>query len=259
MRRVLVLNPNTSESVTGLLRQHATAMAMRSASAAGPVEVHAVTARLGAPYIACESSYAVAGHAVLDAWAAAQEQGPFHAVLIGCFGDPGLHALREASPVPVIGLAEAAFGEAAAMGRFAVVTGGERWRPMLQRLASGLGHEQALAGIHTVAPSGAELARDPEGARELLRAACVEAARRFGADAVILGGAGLAGQAAALRAHLPVPLVDSVEAGLSWLLAAAQAVPSVPPGVQPSGLAWTGVSPEMARLATRAGPQDLPR
>lgn len=252
LRRVLVLNPNTSESVTALLLRHATAMASPSASDAGPVMVHGVTARLGAPYIACESSYAVAGHAVLDAWAAVQDEGPFHAVLIGCFGDPGLHALRDSCPVPVIGLAEAAFGEAAAIGRFAVVTGGERWRPMLQRLALSLGHEQSLAGIHTVAPSGAELARDPEGARELLREACVEAARRFGVDAVILGGAGLAGQAAALRPQLPVPLVDSVEAGLSWLLAAAQTMPPVPPAGRASGLSWKGVSPEMVRLAQEA-------
>lgn len=261
MRRALVLNPNTSESVTALLLRHAQAQA-RAGSAgpdASPVDIHAITARLGAPYIACESSYAVAGHAVLDAWAAAQGEGPFHAVLIGCFGDPGLHALRDASPVPVIGLAEAAFGEAAAIGRFAVVTGGERWRPMLQRLAVGLGHGAALAGIHTVAPSGAELARDPEGARVLLRDACLEAARRFKADAVILGGAGLAGQAAALRPELPVPLVDSVEAGVAWLLAAARAAPQPPPAVQPSGLVWKGVSPEMTQLAVAPGQSVLPR
>jgi len=53
----------------------------------------------------------------------------------GLIGDPGLLALRESSPAPVSGLAEAAFMDAARHGRFAIVTGGARWAPMLQRLA----------------------------------------------------------------------------------------------------------------------------
>ena len=64
------------------------------------------------------------------------------------------------------------------------MTGGERWRPMLGRLASSLGCSASLAGIHTVAPTGAQLAEDPAGARALLAEACREAALRFQAQAV---------------------------------------------------------------------------
>lgn len=71
-------------------------------------------------------------------------------MLIGCFGDPGLLALRESSPVPVTGLAEAAFIEASRHGRFAIVTGGARWGPMLQRLAQALGQAAALAEMATL-------------------------------------------------------------------------------------------------------------
>ena len=141
------------------------------------MRVRTVTARFGSPYISDEASYAVAAHAVIDAWTAARTQSIPDAVLIGCFGDPGIFALRELADVPVMGLAEAAFAEAARHGRFAVVTGGERWRPMLSRLAPALGFSHALAGIHTVSPTGAQLAADPEGARALLAHACAEAAR----------------------------------------------------------------------------------
>ncbi|RYF68991.1 MAG: Asp/Glu racemase, partial [Comamonadaceae bacterium] len=133
--RLLVINPNTSASVSALL--HARLRAVCPAHVAFEV----VTARLGAPYIASESSFAVAGHATLDAWAAATHgagAGPereFDAVLIGCFGDPGLLALRECSAAPVTGLAEAAFRQAAARGPFAIVTGGAAWAPMLRRHA----------------------------------------------------------------------------------------------------------------------------
>jgi len=211
-RELLVINPNTTEAVTRLLREHV------QAEAGGQATVRAVTARFGAPYIADEASYAVAGHAVLDAWQAAAFDGP---VLIGCFGDPGLFALRECSGAPVAGLAEASFEEAAAYGRFAVVTGGTRWEPMLRRLAQALGFDAHLAGIHTVAPTGAQLAADLQGAHALLAQACRDAAQRFDARAIIVGGAALAGMAEVLQPRCPVPLIDSVRAGARRLLARA--------------------------------------
>ena len=222
MRRLLVINPNTSSAVTALLQLHA----QKTAGEGTCVDTR--TARFGAPYISSEASYAVAGHAVLDAWADAQAAesaaqsgtpgGPYSAILIACFGDPGLLALRECSTVPVTGLAEASFVQAARSGRFAIVTGGARWKPMLERLAHTLGFNEQLAGIQTVEQSGAELARDPTAAHAILAAACNEAASRFGAQVVILGGAGLAGMARAIAPLVTVPLIDSVDAGVRYAL-----------------------------------------
>jgi Asp/Glu/hydantoin racemase len=246
-RTLLVINPNTSCSVTSLLQQHVQAET-------GPDwKVRAVTARFGATYIADEASYAVAGHATLDAWAAALAMSGTapDAVLVGCFGDPGLLALRESSPAPVTGLAEAAFIEAARHGRFAIVTGGARWAPMLQRLAQALGFEDALAGIHTVAPTGAQLAADPEGARALLAQACKDAVERFEVDAVILGGAALAGFAADLQPLVARPLIDSVRAGARW---AMQAPANDQARAQPGfDVHWQHVAAELAALGLHRG------
>lgn len=246
MRSLLVINPNTSESVTTLLRTHVQ-------MAVGPhIEVQAVTARMGAPYISDEASYAIAAHAGLDVWAHALATGARpDAVLLGCFGDPGLHALRESSPVPVSGLAEAAFAQAAAYGRFAVVTGGERWRAMLLRLAQALGHGDALALVHTVAPTGAELAADPVAAQDLLAHACAHAARASGAKAVILGGAGLAGMAAQIAPKLEVPVIDSVVSGGLW---ARVATGSPGGGLRARAgfnMPLAGVSPELMALGPK--------
>lgn len=247
MRQLLVINPNTSSSVSALLQAHVQ-------QAAGlHVSVRTVTARFGSPYIADEASYAVAAHATLDAWARdlSTAQSPPDAVLIGCFGDPGLMALRESSPVPVTGLAEAAFIEAARHGRYAIVTGGMRWGSMLQRLAQALGQAQQLAGIHTVAPTGAQLAADPVAARALLAQACRDAYRQLGVQAVILGGAGLAGMAGAVQAEVPIPVIDSVVAGAQWALRSAPLPPErSTPGFD---VAWQGLSPEMAALGLPPG------
>jgi len=242
MRQLLVINPNTSAGVSALLQTHAQ-------HAAGPqVQVRTVTARFGAPYIACEASYLVAGHATLDAWATALAQEAYYpdAVLIGCFGDPGLLALRETSRAPVTGLAEAAFREAAEHGRFAIVTGGARWQTMLQRLANSLGYGSALGGIHTVAPTGAQLATDPLGAQTLLTQACQNAVRDLKVQAVILGGAGLAGLAAAIQPHVDVPVIDSVLAGTRQALRAG-AIAS-PGATGRFDVRWQGVSAELAAL-----------
>lgn len=248
--RLLIINPNTTAAITSLLGAHAR-------QGAGPdVQIDAVTARFGAPYIACEATYAVAGHAVLDTWACALAAGstPPDAVLIGCFGDPGLLALRESSRAPVTGLAEAAFLEAARYGPFAIVTGGQRWKPMLERLAHQLGYGHLLQGIHTVAPTGAQLAQDPVAARSLLCNACQQAARDFKVNAVILGGAGLAGMAAAVQADVEVPVIDSVLAGVRQALLRAEQKSRLETALSSRfDACWQGVSAEMVRLGLPAG------
>ena len=268
--RLLILNPNTSPSVTTKLLGHAQAhLAGRSAggqasgTAGGPVSapvtLASATAQLGASYIASEASYAIAAHAALDAWARfSQAGGQADAVLLGCFGDPGVAALRELTGLPVIGLAEAALRQAARHGRVAIVTGGVAWVPMLQRLARSVGLGQALVAVHAVAPSGAELAADPAAALALLAHACRNAAQ--GADALILGGAGLAGLAAPLAAVLAaqpagalgLPLIDSSSAGLDWLLDEAWNDLRQPPapGSQPL---WTGLQPALHQTLGRTG------
>lgn len=209
-KRLLIINPNTSVSVTTLLTDFA------SKNVAEDVVITSTTAPFGAPYIDSEASYAVAAHATLEVMKTAllDDKTAPQSILIACFGDPGLLALRESTEIPITGLAEAAFIEAAKFGRFAIVTGGARWKPMLERHAHMLRFDVALAGIHTVQPSGLQLAQDPEAAKILLAEACKTALRDFNAQAVILGGAGLAGMAASIQSQLDAPIIDSVTAGV---------------------------------------------
>jgi len=200
--RLVLLNPNTTESMTDLILNEVRKTAQPT------TELVAVTARFGCRYVATRTSYAIAGHAVLDAYA---EHGrDADAVLLACFGDPALFALKELARQPVIGMAEASCLAAAALGgRFAIVTGGERWGPMLREFVTSLGMIERLAHVETVAPTGADIARDPDGSLSLLADACCRCVEKYGADSVILGGAGLAGIAARIADRVPVPLVDS--------------------------------------------------
>jgi Asp/Glu/hydantoin racemase len=211
---ILLINPNTTASITDLVASHARALA-------GPgVEIRAVTGRFGARYIASRAASAIAGHAALDALAEHQEG--CDAVLLACFGDPGLLALKELSPVPVVGMAEASCHLACLSGRqFSIVTGGERWGPMLHEFVAALGLAPRLASIRTVAPTGAEIAAEPDRALAILAEACRACAEEDGAEAVILGGAGLAGLAGRIAPQVPVPVICSLEAGLRATITAA--------------------------------------
>jgi Asp/Glu/hydantoin racemase len=253
--QLLVINPNTSAEVTLALQQQVQAQ-LETLAGGRPFTLQAATARLGARYIANETSYAVAAHAALDAYALHEQQhGAPDAVLLGCFGDPGVWALRELSGRPVIGLAEAALREAAAQGPFAIVTGGAAWGPMLQRLASTLDLPAPLLQVQTVAPSGGALAQQRQTAMALLREACETAAADPQVASLVLGGAALGGWADDLADGLRLPLIDSVAAGARalWTLAANPSSPAAAPAVQSAD--WQSIEPALAQcLRRRAAP-----
>lgn len=243
-RRYLLINPNTNPLTTQRLQE------VLQPRVPPGVQLLVQTARFGAPYIACEASHAVAAHACLDVWTSHRGTPlqPLSGVLIGCFGDPGLFALREVSACPVTGLAEASFIRAAALGPFAIVTGGERWKPMLQRLANSLGYGAQLRHIETVTPTGAALQADPEMAIQCLGQACQNAAQH-GVASIILGGAGLAGYAQLLQAHCTLPLIDSAQAG--WEVLLQQQAPAAPTDHDGFHAPWVGLPPAFSQVPAK--------
>jgi Asp/Glu/hydantoin racemase len=241
MRHLLVINPNTGQATTQ--RLHTWIKPLLPSD----VQLDCITARFGAPYSACEASHAVAGHALLDAWAnhLHTSQRLPDGVLIACFGDPGIFALRASSAAPVSGLAEASFIQASALGAFAIVTGGVHWPAMLRRLALGLGYAEQIKAIEIVQETGAQMLADKDMALRVLAKACQRAVES-GAKSIILGGAGLAGYAQDLQASVPVPLIDSVSAALSLYL--DQRLPPAQQTVNAFESAWHNL-PDHMRLA----------
>ncbi|THU01456.1 Asp/Glu racemase [Lampropedia puyangensis] len=260
-KRLLVINPNTSVEVTALLQQHIRTQLLHNSAQPGPAyEVEATTAHFGPAYISSEVAYTIASHACLDAWAGkvAGHNGallPWDGIVIGCFGDPGLLAMRELAPIPVTGLAEGAFTVAAQHGNFGIVTGGERWRPMLQRLAQALHCDHTLKDIATVELTGAQLMANRPAALEMLRQACQQQLQTHEVDAIIIGGAALTGMAAEIQAHVAVPLIDSVHAAARHISHQMRCEPPTqsPQPCTGAAVRWSGLSTALeALLANRA-------
>jgi Asp/Glu/hydantoin racemase len=244
MTELLLINPHTTASITELVLKTARQFASKDTT------LRAVTGAFGPRYIASRAGYAVAGHAAVDALANDTEGRD--AVVLACFGDPGLAALKEIAQVPVVGMAEASILQACTLGnRFSIVTGGVRWKPMLEEFVASHGLASRLASVRTVAPTGADIARDPEAAMALLAKGCQTCGTEDRADVVILGGAGLVGLAARLEDAVDVPLLDGVACAISMAESLARQKPAKARAgafSPPAPVESVGLSPALARL-----------
>lgn len=198
-RELLVLNPNSTrwmtERVVAQLQRHL----------GGGYELHSCTVDEGPPVIDGPASFEQGARLVGPACARALARHPaVQAVLLACFGDPGLESLRaECSGRPVVGLADAAMADTAARhGRYAILTCGPDWVGLLERRAAELGHADALVGVWALPVNGRELALQPQRWRAALQAAA-DAAQHQGAQALVLGGAAFAGLSLGIDSVLP--------------------------------------------------------
>jgi Asp/Glu/hydantoin racemase len=136
------------------------------------------------------------------------------AIVIACYSDPGIDACRSVATQPVFGIQESGVLTALARGeRFGVLAIAEasiaRQRRYLQRL--GLIHR--LAGVRPTHLSVDESARGANAFQVLARVG--QQLRGDGADALILGCAGMARHRAQLEQALNIPVIDPTLAAVA--------------------------------------------
>jgi allantoin racemase len=137
------------------------------------------------------------------------------AIICDCFGDPGVHAAREAVDIPVIGPGEASMLLAAGLGqRFSVVTVLRQVFPLIEAVAWRAGVERKMASIRSVEIPVLELC-DKALMTTALHGEMRRAIQDDGAQVLVLGCTGMMGVAAQLRQLLAsdgmdVPVIDPV-------------------------------------------------
>jgi allantoin racemase len=145
--------------------------------------------------------------------AAAAEADGYDAVIIGCFGDPGLDGFREILTVPVVGPCEAGMHVAATLGhRFGIVTVLDSVVEPLRRLARIAGLDSRVATVLACDIPVLELgAHSYEPVLEGCKAA-IDA----GADTLLLGCMSMAflGVAERLSEELGVPVINPARTAL---------------------------------------------
>ena len=209
---IVVINPNSTEAVTAAIDQAIAPLRM-----AGGPEIACVTLAEGPPGI---ESQAHVEQVVQHIVRLIGQHGDAAAFVIACFSDPGLHAAREATPRPVLGIAEC--------GLLTALTQGERvgiiaiLRTSLARhlrYVRQLGLATRFAGDVPLGLGVVELADE---ARTFERMVAVGKRLRdeHGADVLVLGCAGMAQYRKALAGELGIPVVDPTQAAVTMAIGA---------------------------------------
>jgi Asp/Glu/hydantoin racemase len=205
--RLLLINPNISDSVSELIR----AEAQRSASPGTEVEV--LTAPFGVAYI--ETRFEALVGAYATAQLAAEHCARADAIVVAAFGDPGLSGLRELMPVPVTGMTEAALASAHLLGRrISIIAISQRIQAWYREVVEGYGFGPRLASIRALDRPISAIGGVQQEHAQALKALAERAVDEDGAEVIILAGAPLAGLARSLEGRLPVPVVDGVSSAV---------------------------------------------
>jgi allantoin racemase len=209
MNTLIVINPNSSHIVTNGI--DAAIDPLRGFG----IPIRCLTLAEGPPGI---ESQRQADLTIAPMLALAAAQNDAAGYVIACFGDPGLHALRDQTSLPVVGIQEASVMTALTLGqRFGVIAILPPSIPRHLRAFGTMGILDRLAGDRALGLGIAELA-DAEKTLGAMIATGKRLRDEDGADVLIMGCAGMANYRAQLQTAIGLPVVEPSQAAVSMAL-----------------------------------------
>ena len=206
--RILVVNVNTTESITETIAQQA-----RSVASPG-TEIVGLTPYFGAESVEGNFESYLAAIAVMDRVMAYDQ--PFDAVIQAGYGEHGREGLQELLNVPVVDITEAAASTAMFLGHaYSVVTTLDRTVPLIEDRLKLAGLYQRCASVRASGMAVLELEEDPLAAMEAIVRQAELAIREDKAEVICLGCGGMAGLDEQIRQRTGVPVVDGVTAAVT--------------------------------------------
>lgn len=150
----------------------------------------------------------------------AEAQG-YDGIILGCFADPGIGALRELLSIPVVGPFEASCMTAATLGyKFSIITTAPATIPSLEEefFAKGLA-DRKLASVRAIDVDVLDVGERHDEVVQLLLEEGRAAVEKERADCLVLGCISLAfaGADQLLEQELGVPVVNPILVALHWL------------------------------------------
>src|SRR5205814_4820583 len=211
MAAILVINPNSTESMTRVIDEACEPLRM----AGGPA-IESATLKEGPPGI--ETQQHVDGLiAPLVSFVRKNEE-RYAAFVIACYSDPGLHSVREVTRKPVLGIAECGILTALTLGhRFGVIAILQQSIARHLRYVGALGVTDRFAGELPVGIPVVELSDEKKTFGRMVEVG--KALReRHGADVVVMGCAGMARYRKPLQDAIGVPVVEPTQATVAMAI-----------------------------------------
>lgn len=219
LKTIVLINPNSSAEATASMTDLARLETQGVANVVGRSNVGA-PALLTTPQDMLD---AASGVVAIGTEVAKEEN--VAAIIISAFSDPGLEELRAEVDIPVLGIGEAVFHEAARGNRafgIVTVTPDEGLIESFRRKAAALGYGQLYRGTRVTPGDPSALVVSPEKLDAALAEAVKESIEKDGAKAVIMGGGPLSASARRLQPQFDVPLVVAVSAAARAAVRAIQ-------------------------------------
>ncbi|WP_433886816.1 aspartate/glutamate racemase family protein [Pseudomonas vranovensis] len=206
--RILVVNVNTTQSITDAIARQA-----RSVASPG-TEIVGLTPRFGAESVEGNFESYLAAVAVMERVLSYDQ--PFDAVIQAGYGEHGREGLQELLNVPVVDITEAAASVAMLLGhRYSVVTTLDRTVPLIEDRLKLAGLDSRCASVRASGLAVLELEEDPQRAIESVVREAEEAVNVDKAEVICLGCGGMVGLEERIQARTGVPVVDGVTAAVA--------------------------------------------
>ncbi len=187
-------------------------------SVASPgTEVHVTPAASKGPEtIECLYDVAMCTPWLLEEIRVAEEEG-FDAVIIPCMADPGLHAAREVSNIPVVGVAESSYLLAIALGhKFSIMGGTEEGQGLTRQMLLTYGLEQFVASTRLLNLTVEEIWADKKKLKDAIIREGKKAVEEDGADVIVMGCGFMSGTAEEIEEELGIPVIDPWAAAMAF-------------------------------------------
>ncbi len=211
VRRLLLINPNSSAATTRMM------VAIAQAVAGGGFDVAGATATRAPRMIVRPEALAAAAAEVLEI--AQANQAGCDGMIVAAFGDPGLAGIRTNTTALAVGIAEAAMLQAAEGGRrFGVATTTAALTAQIDTRVNDLGLTTQYCGTRVTEGEPSLLTADPERLRAALAQVVQTLISHDGADAVIIGGGPLAQAAAVLQPMFSIPIIAPLPAAVRSII-----------------------------------------
>ena len=208
-KSLIVINPNSSQMVTDAID-----LAINPLRRFG-TPVRCLTLAEGPLGIESQKQADLTIAPMLDLAAAQTDAAGY---VIACFGDPGLYALRDQTPLPVVGIQQAAVMTALTLGqRFGVIAILPNSIPRHMRAFGAMGVLGRLAGDRALGLTVADLADERVSLEAMIATGC-KLRDGDGADVLIMGCAGMARYREALETATGLPVVEPCQAAVSMAL-----------------------------------------
>ena len=207
--KILVVNPNSSETVTGAIMDSAHRAAAASTALVG------VTTKGGTRNIDSAFGDYLSGAFMIRTCLDAVAVHTPDAVVLAGFGRVGIDALKEALAIPVVSISEASMAIACLLGhRFTTLTMLQQFVPYQQDLVRLYGFEAKCASVRAIDVNVEECVTHREKTLAALKEQVRTIVAEDRAEVVILACAGFCGYDAELTRLAGVPVLDPVAVGV---------------------------------------------